>query len=354
MTTADGAPDDRAVAVVDCGTNTTRLLLAHVRATEPGSAERRGGAAEPGSAERVFAGRVEQARRRTEVTRLGAGVDQTGRLSDAALLRVTAVLDRYATEWRAEGVTRVAVCATSAVRDAVNASAFVDAVEEVTGVVPVVLAGDDEAALTFAGVVAGRRNRQVVCDVGGGSTELVAGTVTPELLAGADTPEHRASLPVGSVRLRERHLVRDPPTPDEYAALIADADAVLAEQPDVYAAAADTTPVAVAGTAVTLAAVAMGVGPDDVEHIDGARMTTDDLHQHIEDLAWVPARERLAHPAIVPGREDVIVAGALLLARVAHRFAWREIEVRVGDLLDGIALRLAAGRWPPASGQVPA
>lgn len=322
MTTPDGAGADAPVAVVDCGSNTTRLLLAH-----------------------VVDGRVACATRRTVVTRLAAGVDRTGRLSEAALLRVTSVLERYAAEWRTADVTGVAVCATSAVRDAVNATSFADEVEAVTGVLPVVLPGADEAELTYAGAVAGRTGRHVVCDVGGGSTELVAGV---------DTPEHRVSLPLGSVRLRERHLHTDPPTPHEYAALIADADAVLASQSDVYSGDAATTPVAVAGTATTLAGVATGTGPDDAAAIDGVHIDVAELTQLIENLAWVPAQDRLHHAAIVPGREDVVVAGALVLARVAHRFGWRGVEVRIADLLDGIALQLVAGTWPPAGGVVPA
>lgn len=319
MTRADG-PAGRAVAVVDCGTNTTRLLLAD-----------------------VVDGRVARADRRTVVTRLGGDVDRTGWLSQEAIGRVTSVLERYAALWRDAGVTGVGVCATSAVRDAANAGDFAAAVTAVTGVAPVVLPGVDEAELTFAGAVAGRGGRQVVCDIGGGSTELIAGT---------GMPDHRVSLQLGSVRLRERHLRDDPPTAAQYAALVAEVDKVLAVQPDVYAGGAGGL-VAVAGTATTLAAVRAGVGPDGIAEVDGAVMSMGDLLQLVEDLAWLPARERLRHPAIVPGREDVVVAGGLVLAGVADRFGYARIEVRVADLLDGIAVRLADGTWP-AGGVVPA
>jgi exopolyphosphatase/guanosine-5'-triphosphate,3'-diphosphate pyrophosphatase len=315
----DQQPDatpGRCVAVVDCGSNSTRLLVAQ-----------------------VADGRVVRAQRRTVLTRLGGQVERTGRLTGAAIARVTGVLEDYAGRWRAAGCDRVAICATSAVRDAGNAEAFVHAVERATGVTPLVLSGADEAELTFTGAVAGMDHRQVVCDIGGGSTELIVG---------ASAPRHRASLQLGSVRLRERHLHHDPPTRDEYAALVADIDAALDDQPDVYRAGGPMPLVAVGGTATTLAAVAVGAGPDDLDQIDGAVMPLADLQQLVEDLAWLPARHRLEHPAIVSGREDVVVAGALLLVGIAGRYGFGAVQVRVADLLDGIALRLAAGGWPPA------
>lgn len=320
MTTAEPLARAGRLAVVDCGSNSTRLLIAQVRA-----------------------GGVRPLLRRTVITRLGGQVERTGRLADAAVRRVVAVIDDFAGQWRSAGVDRVAVCATSAVRDAANARHFADGVTRVTGVAPVVLSGAEEAELTFAGAVASTTGRQVVCDVGGGSTELIVGV---------GTPLHRVSLQLGSVRLRERHLQHDPPTADEYAALLADIDGVLRRQPAVYTAEGDVPLVAVAGTATTLAGVTAGVGPDELDRVDGMVLSRRELDQVIEDLAWLPARDRLRHPAIVPGREDVVVTGAMLLARVLARFGFRSLRVRVADLLDGVALRLAAGGWPPGVGMV--
>jgi exopolyphosphatase/guanosine-5'-triphosphate,3'-diphosphate pyrophosphatase len=302
--------------VVDCGSNSTRLLLAT-----------------------VSDGRVRDPRRHAIITRLGRDVDSTGRLSNAAIDRVTRVIGDYAAQWRAEGVKDAAVFATSAVRDAANAAHLVRAVEMTTGITPIVLSGVDEAELTFAGGIADMPGRRVVCDIGGGSTELIAGR---------GRPEHRVSLQLGSVRLRERHLHHDPPAVDEYAALIADVDAVLATQSQVYAAERDAPLVAVAGTATTLGAVAARVGPDAVDRIDNMVLTVADLAQVIECLAWIPAQRRLLEPAIVPGREDVVVAGGLILARVLDRFGFPAVQVRVADVLDGVAVRLAAGEWPRA------
>lgn len=317
----DASIDPALVAAVDCGSNSTRLLIAGVR----------GGA-------------VETAERRTTITRLGAGVDASGGLDAAAIDRVTAVLAGYAARWRDAGVTRVAVSATSAVRDAGNAERFTDAVRRVTGATPVVLSGRQEAALTFEGATAGDTRRRVVCDIGGGSTELVTGSPTGDGMA-----VRWSSLQLGSVRLRERHLRHDPPTPAEYGALIADIDATLDAQPDDFRARGSGPLLAVAGTALTAAAVARGSQDADVDTVDGVVLGIAELAQVIEDLAWLPAQARLEHPPIVAGREDVIVAGALLLFGLAERFGFAAVEVRVADLLDGIARRVAAGDWPPSS-----
>lgn len=305
------------IAAVDCGSNSTRLLIAGVRG-----------------------GVVEAVERRTTITRLGTGVDASGGLDDAAIDRVTAVLAGYAALWRDAGVTRVAVSATSAVRDASNAERFADAVHRVTGATPVVLSGRHEAALTFEGATAGDTGRRVVCDIGGGSTELITGE---------GVVDRWTSLQLGSVRLRERHVRHDPPTPVEYAALIADIDATLDAQSDDFRARGSRPLLAVAGTALTTAAVTRGSQDPDVDAVDGAILGIAELAQVIEDLAWLPAQARLEHPPIVAGREDVIVGGALLLFGLAERFGFTAVEVRVADLLDGIARRVAAADWPPSS-----
>lgn len=311
-------PADRpVVAVVDCGTNSTRLLVARV--DDQG---------------------VDPLVRRTAITRLGAGVDASGRLSEAAITRVGDVLDDYARRWRDAGATHVAVTATSAVRDATDAALFLTAVHDITGEDVTVLTGAQEAGLTFAGATAGTTGRRVVCDIGGGSTELITGD---------GTVDRWVSMQVGSVRLRERHLHRDPPSSGEYAALVAGIDEVLAHQDEVFAAADGHPLIAVAGTALTVAAVSTGATDPDVDAVDGTVLSAADVARVVEDLAWVPDARRLDHPPVVPGREDVIVAGALLLSRLLTRFGFDAVEVRVADLLDGIARRVADGAWPPAA-----
>lgn len=313
--------DPALVAAVDCGTNSTRLLLA-----------------------RVDGGVVHPVAREGRITRLGAGVDAGGRLDPAAIGRVTDVLAGYAARWTEARVDRVAVSATSAVRDAADADVFRDAVRDATGVEPVVLSGDQEAALTFAGASAGLAGRRVVCDIGGGSTELVLGD---------GAAQRWTSLQLGSVRLTERHLHDDPPTPAQYAALLADVDAVLDGQPDDFCADGDEPMVAVAGTALTIAAVALR-SDGRLEAVDGTHLSRRSVAVVAEELAWLPARDRLAHAPVAPGREDVIVAGTLLLARLLDRFGFRTVRVRVADLLDGVAGAVGTGAWPPGQDATPA
>ena len=312
--------DMRLVATVDCGSNSTRLLVARV--------DGRGRA-------------LHAITRRTVITRLGAGVDATARLSAAAISRVLDALEIFRARWRAIGVEQVVITATSAVRDAGNADEFVSAVARRTGTAPVILTGSQEAALTYEGATADApASERVVCDIGGGSTELITRV---------DGVTRWASMQIGSVRLRERHVHHDPPTVVEYAALLADVDRTLAQQSDDFSARSTAPLIAVAGTALTTAAVARAVNDADLETVDGTVVTLADVVAVVEQLAWMPAATRLGHPSIARGREDVIVAGAMLLARLAHRFGFDRIRVRVADLLDAAARRAAAGAWPPST-----
>lgn len=312
--------DPTLVAAVDCGTNSTRLLIA-----------------------RVDGAVVDPVAREGRITRLGAGVDAGGRLDPAAIARVTDVLAGYARRWAHEAVDRVAVTATSAARDAGNVDELVAAVRDVTGVEPVVLTGAEEASLTFAGATAGLDGRHVVCDIGGGSTELVVGD---------GAAERWTSLQLGSVRLTERHLHDDPPTWAQYATLLSDVDAVLEAQVDDFCAVGDEPMVAVAGTALTIAAVALR-SDDGPQAVDGAHLSRRGVAAVAEELAWLPARDRLTHAPVAPGREDVIVAGTLLLAHLLDRFRFGTVRVRVPDLLDGTARAVATGAWPPGTDAAP-
>lgn len=313
--------DVTTVAAVDCGTNSTRLLIA-----------------------RVDGAGVHPVARAGRITRMGAGVDADGLLGAAAIGRVTAVLGEYARWWADVGVDRVAVTATSAARDAANVDDLRTAVHDVIGVDPVVLTGAQEAALTFAGATAGLRGRRVVCDIGGGSTELVVGD---------GAAQQWTSMPLGSVRLTERHLHTDPPMPAEYGALLADVDAVLRAQPDAFAAVDGEPLIAVAGTALTVAAVALAHHDDDFAAVDGTHLSRRAVAAVAEELAWLPSSDRLAYGPITPGREDLVVAGCLLLARLLEHFGFTAVRARVADLLDGTARQLADERWPPTPDAAP-
>ena len=295
------------VAAIDCGTNTIKLLIGEL----------------PGVAEREM-----------RLVRLGQDVDRTGRLADEALERTFAAVDEYAALIAAHGVPaeRIRFCATSASRDAANGDVFAAGVRDRLGVAPEVITGAAEAALAFDGAVRHLRTPPaipvLVVDIGGGSTELVLGSV-------AGGPQAACSMDIGSVRLHERHLHSDPPTAAEVAACVEDIDAHLDACPVEVAAAA--TVVGVAGTVTTLTAGVLGLPGYDRDAIDQAVLATDDVHALAERLVAMTVAQRLELPWMHPGRADVIDAGALIWSRVLGRAAVTRVITSEADILDGIA-----------------
>ena len=315
----------RRVAVVDCGTNSLRLLLADV---DPRRAE------------------LTDVARRMEIVRLGQGVDKTGRLAPDALARTIAVLRDYADLIAGSGAQAVRMVATSATRDADNAAEFVRLVKEVLGVAPEVLTGAEEAALSFTGATAELAADPddapyLVVDIGGGSTEFVLGAV---LAGGAVPPSYSAiSVDIGCVRMTERHLHGDPPSAQEVAAAIADIDAAL----DAVAAAVPArqagTLIGLAGSVTTVAAIAMGLPAYDAARIHHARVSAADVHAVTRGLLAQTRTARAAIGVMHPGRADVIGGGALVLDRLMERFGFGEVLVSEHDILDGMAWSLATG-----------
>ena len=296
------------VAAIDCGTNTVKLLIGAL---------------------------PDVAVREMRMVRLGQGVDATGRLADEALERTFAALDEYAALIAAHDVGRIRFCATSASRDADNADVFVAGVRARLGVEPEVVSGDEEAALAFDGAVRNLRAAPaepvLVVDIGGGSTELVLGTTS-------GGPDAAVSLDIGSVRLHERHLHSDPPTPDEVDACVAAIDAHLDRSPVPLSEAA--TVVGVAGTVTTVGAGVLDLPAYDRALVDQAELSVDDVHGLVDRLLAMPLAERLALPWLHPGRADVIGAGVLILDRVLRRTGVRSLVVSEADILDGIAWSL--------------
>jgi exopolyphosphatase/guanosine-5'-triphosphate,3'-diphosphate pyrophosphatase len=295
------------VAAIDCGTNTIKLMIATL------SAE--------GADVHV---------RTSRMVRLGQGVDSTGRLADEAMERTFAAIDEYAALIGEHPVDQVRFCATSATRDAANGDVFAAGVRARLGIDPEVVAGHEEAHLSFDGAVRNLRSVPetpvLVLDIGGGSTELILGDAAP-------TSEH--SMDIGSVRMHERHLHSDPPTEAEIAAAVADIDAHLDSCP-VDAAQARTV-VGVAGTIITVAAGVLGLTSYDRDAIDQAVLDRDDVHDFAARLLAMTVEERLALPFMHPGRADVIGAGALILDRVLHCTSTSSLVVSEADILDGIA-----------------
>ena len=306
------------VAAVDCGTNSIRLLVA----------------------ESDGAGAVRDVDRRMLIVRLGQGVDATGRFADEALERTFAACEEYAAVLRGLGVHRLRFCATSAARDAENGDVFAAGVRSRLGVSPEVITGDDEAALSYDGATrdldtATLPPPYLVVDIGGGSTEFVLGD-------GHGHVRMAESVDIGSVRMTERHLPGDPPTPDEVAAAAADIDAVLER---LHVPLDETrTLVGVAGTITTVAAMVLDLPSYDSARIHHARIGVGDVAQAQRQLLTMTADQRRALPYMHPGRADVIGAGALILDRVAQRVAGSlarpEVVVSEHDILDGIAWSL--------------
>ena len=306
------------VAAIDCGTNTIKLLIG-----APTGAGADGG--------------FDEAVREMRMVRLGQGVDRTGVLDDEALARTFAAIDEYAALIRDHGVARTRFVATSATRDAANAEVFVAGVRERLGIEPEVVAGEEEAALAYAGAVRHLRHEPalpvLVVDIGGGSTELIAG----RSLEGGPAAAH--SMDIGSVRLHERHLRTDPPTMAEIDACVRDIEDHLTDAP-VSVEEAETV-VGVAGTVTQLAAGVLGLPAYDRDEVDQAELAVDDVHALVDRLIRMTVDERRALSWMHPGRADVIGAGGLILSRVLRRARVERLVVSEADILDGIAWSIA-------------
>ncbi len=300
------------VAAIDCGTNSTRLLVADA-----------GGR----PLERLM-----------RITRLGEGVDATGSLSAVAIERSVAVLGEYRAVMDRFGVARARLVATSAARDASNGSTFLAAAAAVVGVQPELLSGREEGALSMAGAVADLDPADgpfLVVDIGGGSTELVAGS-------GPDDPDLVAvSLQLGCVRVTERFLASDPPTGAE----LTSAEAMVAEA--LEQAVADHPRfldkprlVGLAGTVTTLSSLQSGLATYDRDRIHHSVLSADQVDHWYRVLAGDDGAARLARPGMVAGREDVIVGGAMILSVVMRRLGLPECLVSEADILDGLVAGL--------------
>jgi exopolyphosphatase / guanosine-5'-triphosphate,3'-diphosphate pyrophosphatase len=298
------------VGVVDIGTNSTRLLVAEVED-----------------------GTIAELERRTTVTRLGEGLEASGRLSDAAIARVSEALAAYREAIDELGAERVVAVATSAMRDAANGPQFRDEIERRFGLDARTISGDEEARLTFLGATAGRSAdaATLVIDIGGGSTEYVTGN------PGSD-PGFHVSTRMGSVRHTERHLHSDPPTADELAALAGDARSIVeADVPAEVRSRVDAG-IAVAGTATSLAAIDQELDPYDPERVHGYRLDGASCKRLVARLAGLTVAERREVTGLHPDRAPTIVAGAAILLESMRAFGLEEIEISENDILHGAAL----------------
>jgi exopolyphosphatase/guanosine-5'-triphosphate,3'-diphosphate pyrophosphatase len=302
------------VAAIDCGTNSIRLLIADVESD----------------------GSMHEIDRRMTIVRLGEGVDATGRFSDAALARTFAACDEFANIISAHSVERIRFVATSASRDVSNRAEYVAGVKARLGVEPDVISGDEEARLSFlgatSGLAAGVEGPYLVLDIGGGSTEFVFGTATPE---------HAKSVNIGCVRMTERHLWADPAPAVAIEAATKDIDEAIAIAGAEVPITSATTVIGLAGSVTTVAAMAIGLERYDRKAIHGSVISKDAVHRVSERLLKMTRDQRAALPFMHPGRVDVIGAGSLVLDRIMQHVPNASVLVSEHDILDGIAINLA-------------
>jgi exopolyphosphatase / guanosine-5'-triphosphate,3'-diphosphate pyrophosphatase len=302
------------VAVVDIGTNSTRLLVADVDGR----------------------GRVTELDRRTTITRLGQGVDHTGILSGEAMARVLATLEDYTRAIDGLGAQATTAVLTSAVRDVRNGSEFAAAVRDRFGLDARTITGDEEARLTFRGATSDRAadgRRLVVIDIGGGSTEFVTGRAG----AGGGVDFH-VSTQAGVVRQTERFLRGDPPEPAELQGLAAEAAEIFtAAVPDGVRAGVGAG-IAVAGTATSCAAMLQELEPYDPARVHGFRLLRAQCEMLLARLAGMTEAQRRTVTGLHPDRAPAIVAGVVLLIQAMRVFGLDEVEVSEHDLLHGAVL----------------
>jgi len=297
------------VAAIDCGTNSTRLLV-----SEDGR-----------TVERLM-----------RITRLGQGVDAMGQLVPEAIDRTTAVLTEYREVMDRHGVERVRMTATSAARDAANREDFFAAAEAVVGTRPELLSGLEEGRLSFAGATADldpAHGPFLVVDIGGGSTEFAVGTTECE---GA------VSIDIGCVRMTEKFLLHDPPRADELSACISVVqtylDDVVRELPAVAGA---KTFVGLAGTVSTVAAVELGLATYDRDAIHHLELTHEAVEDVFRTLATETRVQRLENPGMEAARADVIVGGCCILVKLMRHYGLSTCLVSEADILDGLVASIA-------------
>lgn len=309
------------VGAVDCGTNSIRLLVAD-----------------------IAGGVLTDVERTMRIVRLGQGIDVSGRIAPEAMDRTLAAATDYARTCEELGAERVRFVATSASRDASNADEFVAGVQQAFsrfGTIPEVVAGTEEAALSFRGATGDLAAAQaaqpyLVVDLGGGSTEFVRG--------GVDV-DHAISLDIGCVRMTERHLRSDPPTDAEIEAALVDIEAAIDEAERATGFDGIGSLVGLAGTITTITAQALDLPAYDSERIHGTTLTLERVVDACDRLLHATHAERAALPFMHPGRVDVIGAGALIWRTIVQRVTAASPDAAVitseKDILDGIALSIA-------------
>jgi len=297
------------LAAVDCGTNSTRLLVSE--------------------------GGTRTVERLMRITRLGQGVDATGALAHVAVERTLDVLREFRQVMDRHRVERVRMTATSAARDASNRDDFFSAAEEIVGVRPELLSGYDEARLSFTGATSQLDPADgpfLVVDIGGGSTEFGVGTSEPDSVL---------SLDIGCVRLTEKFIDHDPPAAEELSQIVSVTKDYMEDMAREMPAALEAKRfVGLAGTVSTVAAVEQGLAEYDTERIHHFVLTRDAAEDVFRTLATEKRADRIHNPGLEEARADVIVAGTAILVSIMRFFEFDECLVSEADILDGLVLSL--------------
>ncbi len=302
---------DPLYAAVDCGTNSTRLLISDGRT---------------------------QIERHMRVTRLGAGVDRTGRLDPEAIERTLSVMRDYRVIMDRYEVAGVRIAATSASRDASNRADFFGPATEILGAEPELISGSEEAQLSFNGAtrdLPAIDGRSLVVDIGGGSTEFALGT---------DQLESSLSVDMGCVRMTEKFLHHDPPLPEELSNALSVVEQHLDDVAREVPGAGDAERfVGLAGTVTTIAAVELGLAEYSRDAIHHFVLTRDAAEDVFRTLATEAIEDRRHNPGLDPGRVDVIVGGCCVLIGIFRYFGFDECVVSEADILDGLILSQLPG-----------
>jgi exopolyphosphatase / guanosine-5'-triphosphate,3'-diphosphate pyrophosphatase len=316
-----------ALAAVDCGTNSTRLLIV----------------------DGAGVAKVREMR----ITRLGEGVDRAHRLQAEAVARTLEVLREYRSDMDREHVARARLVATSAVRDATDGEGFLRAAGDIIGYDAELLSGEEEGRLSYRGATHGLTEggcTSIVLDIGGGSTELV---VKP------GTAVRSVSMDIGCVRLTERFLRGDPPEEGEIAeaaaAVAAALDRAVAAIPGLREVGPGDRLIGLAGTVSTLAMLELDLRSYDRDRIHHFRLARSAVTRWRRVLGAETIAQRARRASLPEGRRDVIFGGALILDEVMARLRQEECLVSESDILDGLVLSLGpAPTRSPESGQAPA
>jgi exopolyphosphatase/guanosine-5'-triphosphate,3'-diphosphate pyrophosphatase len=305
------------VAVIDIGTNSTRLLIAEVSGNT-----------------------VVELERISTVTRLGRGVDHSGQLSDEAIEDTCAVIGDYLEKIAGGQVEKSLAVATSAVRDASNGSVFAAELRERFALDLLILSGDQEAWMTYRGAISDRDGEEnlLVVDIGGGSTELVVGR--------GPSPLFHTSLQAGVVRHTERLLTSDPPETGDLESLAGDIHRLIGEALEGQDLPGIETAVGVAGTPSSLAAIDLELDPYDPAAVEGHTLDLGTVQTWLSRLASLPLEERKQVTGLHPDRAQPVVAGLVILIEVMRAFDLDRIEVSEHDLLYGLALTAARDEAP--------